>query len=674
MFLRLALYCPRAVVCTLTRALILTGLLFAFTHSFPVLAQSVETTTFLSNKSPEQLQKDAATYEQFLREPPPGTARFSIVEAQARLGTIYFLLHRYGDSLGVLGRLQLTDSSSPADGAQRNPRKGETALRAQVWSVRGLDYLELNQLPKAVVALERATQLAPKNATSRLALGDALARSNRLEDAIHEYEAQTRLTPTLPDAWYKLALAHSLIVTTASTGPQGEAQGTVLRQLEAEQLLNEGRYLDSAHALFKLVRDAPEAPGIHGDLGRALLEVGYPKAAEAQLRKELAIDPSNPSAQLDLTQTAALRGDWNEVGAQLIAVSAQQPHELTRLLEKRPAGLVEQAWTQGNMHVPDEFAGTSAGGLWRAWMDQSQLIDVKGGANSTQEACPQISPAALAPGMWLSEACYRQLDKRFTTGKNLSNEEKIKRAETQFRLGQYTDALETADSILARDRESEWGTYWYRNAHRGLAEDCFLKVADLDANSVRVHQMLAQAYSTWMEFAKAKKEYQAAIALAPAQPDLHMGLGNVYWRTNDWPAAEKELKTALDLAPESALARYELGDTYVQQGQWQQAYDELKSIPSDAPMIYSSTLDLAKTEDKLGMTPEAIASLQSVVTRDPDGQAHFFVDGALSQIRRQGQSSRSSPDFQTTSRVFVGSRKRRSRRARTRTIPELELS
>jgi tetratricopeptide (TPR) repeat protein len=651
MFVRLAV-CPQVVAYSLVRALIFCGLLFAVSLS-PAMAQTRET-TLSSNRTPEQLEKDAVTYEQFLREPPPGTAPSSVTEARAHLGTVYFLLHRYGDSLVVLEHFPLTDSSASANSAQRSSPKNNTStsLRAQVWLVRGLDYLELNQLPKALSALERATQLQPNNATSRLALGDTLARSNRLEDAVHEYELQTRLTPSLPDAWYKLALAHSFIVTTAPAGVQESLKGTVLRQLEAEQLLNEGRYLDAVHALFRLVHDAPQAPGIHADLGRGLLEIGYPKAAENELRKELAIDPSNPSARLDLAQTAALRGDWKEVGEQLTTVSGQQPRELTRLLERQPAGLVEQAWTQGNMHIPDEFAGTSAGGLWRAWMDQSQLIDVKGGASSAPEACRSISPAVLAPGVWLSETCYRQLEERLKANKSLSSEEKIKLAETEFRLGHYSEALQTAHSIVAAHHESEWGTYWFRNAHRGLAEECFLKVGDLDANSVRAHQMLAQAYSTWMEFAKAKKEYQAAITLAPAQPDLHMGLGNVYWRTNDWPAAEKELKTALELAPESALARYELGDTYVQQGQWQQAYDQLKSIPPDAPVIYSSTLDLAKAEDNLGKTPEAIASLVSVETRDPDGQAHFLLAGLY---LKSGEKSKAQEALQTFKRLRASS-------------------
>ena len=174
MYVCFAVCCPRAVVCTLVRALHLTVFLLALTPSFAVRAQTVETTTLLSNRTPEQLQKDASVYEQFLREPPPGTAQSSIVEAQARLGTVYFLLHRYGDSLGVLERFQLTDFSS-ANSAQRGPQKseGSTSLRAQVWLVRGLDYLELNQLPKALAALERATKLAPSSATSRLALGDA---------------------------------------------------------------------------------------------------------------------------------------------------------------------------------------------------------------------------------------------------------------------------------------------------------------------------------------------------------------------------------------------------------------------------------------------------------------------------------------------------------------------
>ena len=612
-------------------------------------AQASSSTALMQNRSPEQLQTTAAAYEKFLREPPAGTQRSKLVEVEAHLGTVYFLLHRYRDSLGVLESIAHRSSvGQQSDAATANsaiPRD----LRAQIDLVSGLDYLELNQLSQSISSLGRALQLQPNNATARLALGDAYARSNQLQSAVNEYQAQIQRTPSLPDAWYKLGLAHSFIAVQPFPGSVKKSQSVVLSQFEAERLLEQGHYLDGTHMLLKLVREAPDHPGLHADLGHALLHMGYPKAAEEQLRKELAIDAANPAAHLDMAETEALRGDWEQMSAQLMQVSAAQPHELTRLLEMRPADLVVQAWTQGTMRLPDSLAGSSVGGLWRAWMDESQLVQIKADASAS---CSDIPQAALAPGMWLSESCYRKLMERASSAQVLSPKQEVKLAEAEFRLSQYGVSLRTASIILATDPGNEWAIYWVRNAHRGLAEQCFLKVADLDPNSARAHQMLAQDYAAWLQFARAKKEYQAAIALAPSQADLHLGLGTVDWQGKDWPEAERELKLALELAPESALARYELGDTYIQQGHWQQAFTELTKIPSDSAVGYESTLDLAKAQGGLGRTSDAINTLLTVTSRDHDGQAYFLL---ASLYRKSGDAARAQDALQTFKRLRAAS-------------------
>lgn len=619
--------------------------------SHNVAAQTKTTSSFFEGQSPEQLEQTAAAYEKFLREPPAGTSTSAVAETKARLGTIYFLLHRYNDSLDVFEQIS-PEVASSLKSAQASAR-ASLSVPAQIWLVDGMDYLGLNRVPEATACLRRAVQIEPKNATARLALGDALARGNRMEDALKEFEQQTRQTPQLTEAWYKVGLAHSFIATQPISATRSKGNGVVLRQMEAEQSINQGRYLDGAHALSRLLRDAPNQPGIHADLGHALLEIGYPESAERQLKKELAMDPANPRARLDLAQTAALRGDWEEVRQQMTAISADQPRALTRLLEMVPSGMVQQAWDQKKMQIPAEFAETSVGGLWRAWMEQSQLIQVKGTAADTVGGkCPVDISAAEAPGFWLTENCYGQLITRLIKVKASSLSMRIKLAEAQFRMERYDTALQTAKSILNADRDNEWGVYWFRNAHRALARQCLLKVADLDPNSGRAHQMLAQDYAAWLQYPRAKKEYQEAIALAPGQSDLHLGLGTAYWRTDDLPQAEKELKLTLELAPESALARYELGDIYIQQSEWEQAFEQLQKVPQNSSVIYESTLDLAKAESELGKTKEAIDSLLAVASRDQDGQAHFLL---ASQYRKLGETERAQQALQTFKQLRAAS-------------------
>jgi tetratricopeptide (TPR) repeat protein len=233
---------------------------------------------------------------------------------------------------------------------------------------------------------------------------------------------------------------------------------------------------------------------------------------------------------------------------------------------------------------------------------------------------------------------------QLSDAKNNAVARKIKLAEAEFRTEHYDMAAHTAKSILGSDPDNEWAIYWFRNAHRSLARQCLLKVADLDPNSARAHQMLAQDYAAWLQYPRAKKEYQAAIALAPGQADLHLGLGTADWRTDDLEDAEKELKKTLELAPESALARYELGDVYMQEGEWERALEELKKVPPNSSSIYESKLDIAKADSKLGKPQDAIDCLLSIASRDQDGQVYFLL---ASQYRKLGETQRADQALET---------------------------
>ena len=574
------------------------------------------------NQSQEQLQKTARFYEEFLKDASlPKSSKSRVIDVEERLGAVYFLLHRYRDSLEVLR--PVLEEKSPSKVLQK--QSGKTVLVAQSWMVSGLDYLELNQLPDSIQALRRALALQPENATTRMALGDALARSGRMPEAATEYEAQTRRTPSLADAWYKLGMAHTQISVQVSREKVRPSEQKLAQQLSAEELLVKGDNLNAARLFFRVLRLAPSQPEVHAELGTALLSLGYAKAAEDHFHKELTGNPESPLALLGLSQTAALGRDWSQVSATLEHLSQSQPHELTRLLELPVAGLVVQAWNSGQISPPESFSTSPSGLLWTSWLSDSSVvarISSKGKENSSR-GCLSSRAAARSPGIWFTESCYASLVAQLKGAKGMTANERIKLAEAEFRLGEYDATLRLAKGIRSIDEESGWGVYWLSKAHDGLAEECFLKVGALNPDSSRVHQMLAEHYSELSDYPRAKSEFQDAIRSAPNSPDLHLGLGTVLSRSGDWVGAEKELTASLEWAPESAFAHYQLGHVYVQQSFWQKAMEQLRRVPSDSTIILSARIDLAKAESETGQLSQAVQDLLSVAPLDRDGEVYF---------------------------------------------------
>jgi len=620
----------------------------------PAAAQTTGANSPLEKQTPEQLEKTAEAYEKFLREPLAlGTPQSSVIEVRAHLATVYFLLHRYHDSLDAL-RPVLGEKSAPQNPGPRSAEDPKSvSLRAQSWLVSGLDSLELNQLPDAIAALQHALAMEPKNATARMALGDALARSSRMEDAIKEYQEQTRLTPSLPDAWYKLGLAHSQISAEFLHAEVKPVEQNIMQQLTAEELIAKGETLNAARDLFRLLRQAPGMPEAHAELGTALLELGYANAAEDHFHKELTNNSESPLAHLGLAQTAALRGEWDLVRVEFEHLSTSNSREFTQLLDLPPSVLVLQAWSGGRMKLPERFAESPSGRVWKSWLsaDATAAISANGKEDSAYR-CPGNQPNADVPGVWLTEACYKDLVRQLTARKELSFFGRVKLAEAQFRLGQYDAALRTAKLLRTIDRSSGWGIYWMSKSHGALAEECFLRVGALNPDSARVHEMLGDHYLKLADYPKAKAEYQEAIRLAPDLPDLHLGLGTVLSRTSDWAQAEKELKRTLDMTPESSFAHYRLGHVYVEENLWEEAIKQLRQVPSDSTVLLSARLDLARAEAEIGQTSRAIEDLLSVAELDHDGEVYFRL---APLYRKMGDQERAREALATFKRLRAAS-------------------
>jgi tetratricopeptide (TPR) repeat protein len=576
-----------------------------------------------ASASPTQLHETVATLEQFLKAASPQTSKSQLVHARVQLATAYLMQHRYRDSLDTLEPLNLGERVDQP---------------AQAWTVKGLDELELNYIQDAVLSLRRAVRLNPSSPTARLALGDALARSDHMQDAAQVYAEQTRLTPNLSDAWYKLGLAHAEISASLSHAPLRPADENLNAQLDAEELLAKGDNLNAARTLLRIQRTSSDQPEIHADLGTALLALGYARAADDQFHREVIKNPESPSAWLGIAQAAVLAGHWDAVTKAMDRLAQSNPRELARLLQFPPAGLVQDAWKNDNTGPPQSFSASAVGNLWRNWVGGAQVvarISAGDGQPSRSTKCSQT--AASTPGIWLTEWCYDTLEKQLHGRKELSLNQRRKLAEAEFRLGHYHAALHSATLLHAADAHGGWSIYWLRRGHAAIAEECFLKVAALNPDSARVHQMLADHYTQLTDYPRARSEYQNAIRLAPDLPELRLGLGRVLSRSGDFNAAESELQKTLQLAPQSDFAHYELGHVYVKQARWKDAMQQLRQVPQSSSAFLSARLDLAQAEAETEETSAAIQDLASVTQLDRDGEVYFRL---ASLYRKLGDEPR----------------------------------
>ena len=559
-----------------------------------------------------------------------------LVGLRTRLATLYFLLHQFRDSLRIVEPLTRQKTSS-------------ASVPAQAWTVQGLDNLEINALPEAIESLRHALNLNPASGTARLALGDALARSDKLKEAIAEFKEQLRRTPDEVEAWYKLGLAYAFVAKkTSSEFWQRRPEDSVGLQLKAEGALSRGTYTEALRILFALMEKKDSQAGLHADVGMALLYLGFPQTAEVQFQKELTRDPYSPDALFGLSATLSLRGDWAGAAAKLDKLAQTNHQELARLVESPPPIVLRQAFLQKPEAIPASFLQTRAGTLWHSWLKESGADHAPTNADLGRPCSQTMVASGLVPGAWMPAACYRQAVNRLREQPNTSPAERDKIAEAELRAGAVEDAEATASQALESNPSDGWALYWLVGSYEALGNKAFRRVSELNPNSARVHQMVAKYYSDKHETARAAAEYDAGLKLSPNLPDLYSGLGTVYWEAGDWDRAEPPLRRALELSPSLIGASYELGDVYVQKRQWELAVRYLRPAEGDPTLNYQACSDLSKAEAGLGHTEKAIDYLTRLAAQDQDGEIHYRL---AVLYRKLGESTKAEAAFAASNQL-----------------------
>jgi tetratricopeptide (TPR) repeat protein len=577
------------------------------------------------------------------------------------------MVHRYRESLEALGPLPFSANTAGPAAAPPN-RSGEPqagAIPTQAWLVRGLDCLELNQLSDAVISLRRALALDEASGTARMGLGDALARSGDLEAAADTYRQQLRAAPATVDAWYKLGSVYQELSQKLGAEFAHQRAGHVLAlQLSAERDVAHGNYWGAAQALLPLAQsqsssstEGPEhgheadfQPGLHALFATALLQLGYPSAAEREFKAEMSRDPASFPAQLGLAEIEGIHADWQSALMTFHELTIRYPRQLSLELESPPPSLLFKAWHQAAPALPGQILDAPAGKLWSAWLegnglDSPRLPEYAG----TQCAAP---PPERAPGYWMTEACFAQLRRQLGAARNLGSNDRAKLAEAEYRLGDYEAAVQVGRQLNQSRSDEPWGEYWLVKSYSALEEQCFERLAEISPDSARVHEMLARYHSERQQLTAARSEYEAALRLAPDLPDLHLGLGTVDWQAGDWDKAQGELEKALQSSPGSRVAAYELGDCLTQKHEWQRAETYLELAAADPAVGRQALLDLAKAESELGDSDAAIKHLTSLAPGDRDGEVHYrlaMIYRKLGDLTRAQQAIAQSETLRRTS-------------------------
>ena len=131
----------------------------------------------------------------------------------------------------------------------------------------------------------------------------------------------------------------------------------------------------------------------------------------------------------------------------------------------------------------------------------------------------------------------------------------------------------------------------------------------------------------WMDWGKTPEaiaEFQAAIKVAPREPNLHFGLGFLHWKSHQFDDAKREFESELSVDSDNAQALAYLGDIEMKRDHPDAALALLDKVIRLKDDIRITCLDRGIILAQQKRYDEALAALRKAVKLDPtQPDAHY---------------------------------------------------
>ena len=167
------------------------------------------------------------------------------------------------------------------------------------------------------------------------------------------------------------------------------------------------------------------------------------------------------------------------------------------------------------------------------------------------------------------------------------------------------------------------------------AMEMFRSLLVRDPNSAPVHMLLAEALDADDREHEATAEFEEAVKAGAQQPEVHFGLGYLYWKQRRYEDAEREFRAELKNNPEHALSLAYLGDLLLRNGDKHEALTLLRQADSYDASLHVVHQDLGIYYQEENQLTLAVTEFQAAVRTAPENyDAHYRLARIYKQMSR----------------------------------------
>jgi len=221
-----------------------------------------------------------------------------------------------------------------------------------------------------------------------------------------------------------------------------------------------------------------------------------------------------------------------------------------------------------------------------------------------------------------------------------------------YGLGEYVAATPYLQRASAEDAQNL--TLLLTLAHGCLLSkqfpcvlDAFHRIVTLNAESAEADMLVGEALDEMKDSTGAIREFRAAVAANPREPNVHFGLGYLLWTQLEYQEAAAEFQAELVNTPEYTQAILYLADSDIQLDKIDEAKALLETVVKKDPEVEMGRLDLGIVYSKENRQEDALRELRAAAAIKPEDVNVHWRLGRL--YREMGKTAEAKSEFDKTS-------------------------
>jgi tetratricopeptide (TPR) repeat protein len=490
----------------------------------------------------------------------------------------------------------------------------------------GIENLQLGNKADAIHYLSVARQQHPNDFQIHMALGRAYFGLKQFENASVAYRRATELDSKSGEAFYRLGITY-LEMSEAASGEFSNLnrQSPFFQRLNAESLADQDKLAEAADVFRKLLSGRTIPPCTRSSFGLLLLRRNESSEARSEFEQDLRSGGCS-LAEVGLIRAAVEKGETEVAIKSLASLWALDSgfmrayaYELTRGMTPEQIKAFDGALAEPDLAtLPSEAISVLRLSL-RGGRTLSALSN-----ESENQTFVKLSPAR-PPQDYFARGEYGRCEKTLLPAvSSLSNQKFSLLAACSFFTGDFKTTLVAAKKLRSFPPSKEESLYWSILAEQRLALLALAYAGEVEPNSIRLHELLAESYRDREKYADAEMEYKVALSINPKEFSALVGAATNYLQELRIDLAHEMIQDALVQNPSDAEANYIMGEVLFAEHKYSDAEPYLQAgLAAKAQLVPRIHALLGQVYASKGDTKRAIDEYKLGLPSDDDGSVHF---------------------------------------------------